>query len=169
VRREAVNAAGAFSERVPIGTDYHLAKKLIAAGKTIHFVPVAVESQFEEGVLARTAQQSRWIRNIVVHGPRFGDRRELKGILRTMVIGTSLLAWPFTWRRTRLAGVAAWLIPVAWMTRERVRQQERLATEHHLKPLGGLRLRAALYSLADLIAWARPVWDLVRPGSRFRW
>jgi hypothetical protein len=169
VRREAIEAAGAFTEDVRIGTDYHLAQRLLAAGRTIYFVPAPVETMFETSVPGHAAQQSRWMRNILVHSGEAPDRADVMSVARSMVLGAGLLAWPLTWRRTKLAGLLLWLVPMVWMTRVRLQQDRQLAGDFELQPLHADARRAALFSLADLYVWTRPLIDLLSPNRRFRW
>ncbi len=61
--------------RVPIGTDYHLARQLQRNGEPIRYVPAAVESDYPTSPRAVIRQQSRWLRNIFLHGRRTGRSR----------------------------------------------------------------------------------------------
>jgi poly-beta-1,6-N-acetyl-D-glucosamine synthase len=168
VRREAIESAGAFADDVRTGTDYHLAKKLLAAGRSIHFLPVAVETRFETDLRRRTAQQSRWMRNILVHGRRFGDTAEVASVTKTMALGPGLLLFPLTWKWTRLPGMAVWTAAIGWMASVRLRQNRQLDRDEDLEPTQRPVAEAVLFSLADLLAWSRPVLDLMS-GGRERW
>jgi cellulose synthase/poly-beta-1,6-N-acetylglucosamine synthase-like glycosyltransferase len=171
VRRDAVDAAGAFDEPVRIGTDYHFAKMLIATGRTIHFVAAPVQTHYAEHFGDYLGQQSRWLRNILLHGPRFDAGPEIVSVMRTIGLGTSLLIWPLTWRWTKRPGVVIWLLPMGWMTLVRIQQQRALESEIGLSPAPAPALvaRSMLYSIADLVVWARPVFDLLDPRRRFQW
>jgi hypothetical protein len=173
IRRSGVEAAGGFRETVAIGTDYHLAQRLLAAGKTIRFVPAPVQTRYAEEIGEYLGQQSRWMRNIIIHGPRFGDRTEaeVKAVTKTLVLGVGILAWPLTWRWTRFPGIGLWTLLICWMTRARLKQQRRLEMEAELRPTRAVSavFRAVLYSFVDLIAWARPVADLLRANRKLRW
>lgn len=169
IRREAIDAVGAFREPVKIGTDYVLAKKLLAAGRTIHYLPKAVETQYHEGFLHYTAQQSRWMRNVLIHGTRFGQRSEVMNVTRSVALGVGLLIWPLTWKQTRAPGFALWLVPIGWMTRVRIAQQAQLEEEFDLEPCTSKLPKAVVHSLADLIVWARPALDLAVARRRLRW
>ncbi|HEY8448057.1 MAG TPA: glycosyltransferase [Thermomicrobiales bacterium] len=171
VRRAAVEATGGFTEPVAIGTDYHFAKRLLSAGMTIRFVSAPVQTHFAESIGDYLGQQSRWLRNILVHGPRFGDRAEVAAIIKTVSLGTGLLFWPLTWRWTRLPGIGLWALTLGWMTKARLRQQRSLEAEMGLRRSGevSLLVSSALFSLVDLVAWARPAFDLLSPKRRLRW
>jgi glycosyltransferase involved in cell wall biosynthesis len=169
VSREAIEAAGAFLEQVRIGTDYHFAKELLKAGRSIHYVDAPVHTRYASSFGPYQRQQSRWIRNILIHGRRFGAADEIRSVARTIALGAALLAWPLTWRWTRLPGVLLWLAPLAWMTRVRVRHIRSLEAEFDLPPATELVPVAALFSIADLIVWARPLFDYLISRRRFRW
>jgi Glycosyl transferase family 2 len=173
VRRSGLEAAGGFNEAVATGTDYYLAQQLLAAGRTIQFVPAPVQTRYAEGIAEYLGQQSRWLRNVIVHGPRFGDQTEaeVKAVTKTLALGVGILAWPLTWRWTRLPGVGLWVLLISGMARVRLKQQRDLEAEADLKPtrLVPAVFRAVLYSFIDLIVWARPVSDLLTAGRRRRW
>jgi glycosyltransferase involved in cell wall biosynthesis len=171
VSRAAAEAAGGFREAVPIGTDYHLAKTLLRAGRRIRFVPASVQTHYPEGLGPYLRQQSRWLRNILIHGPRFGAWSEVFAVVRTIGLGWGLLLWPLSWRWTRRPGAAVWLLILAWMVRVRHHRQRNLEREEGLQPAGRwvAWCQATVYTAADIIAWAYPIIDLVRPGSRLRW
>lgn len=169
VRRDAIDEAGGFAEVVKTGTDFHLARKLLAAGRTIHYLPVAVETTYHEGFSAYCRQQSRWMRNVLIHGRRFGAQSEDLQVMRSMALGIALLTWPLTWRWTRLPGIIAWMMPILWMSHVRIKQQEQLEKDFQLEPGTGTVPRSVLYSLADLVVWARPALDMLIPARRSRW
>ena len=169
VRRAAIEAAGAFCDAVQTGTDYHLAKRLIEAGQTIHFLPASVQTRFDDRFQDHLAQQSRWMRNVLIHGPQLGAQAEAVSVARSIALGIILLMWPLTWRWTKLPGIVLWLLPIGWMTRVRIRQQELLEQEFELVPDDGKLPRAVLHSLADLVVWARPALDLLIARRRHRW
>jgi glycosyltransferase involved in cell wall biosynthesis len=171
VSRDAIVAAGGFREPVAIGTDYHFAKCLLAAGRSIRFLPVPVQTRYAEQIGEYLRQQSRWMRNILVHGPRFGARAEVASVIRTIGLGTAILAWPVSWPWTRFRGIGLWLLLVGWMTRVRMRNQCALEMEAGLVPSGPFKgvLRAFSYALIDLVVWIWPLLDLTSLRRRFRW
>jgi glycosyltransferase involved in cell wall biosynthesis len=171
VSRAAAEAAGGLQEAVPIGTDYHLARTLLQAGRRIRFVPAPVQTHYPEGLRPYVRQQSRWLRNILIHGPRFAAWNQVYAVVRTIGLGWSLLLWPLSWRWTRRPGAAVWLLTLTWMVRVRHHRQRNLEREEGLQPAGMwvAWCRATVYTAADIIAWAYPVVDLARPGRRLRW
>jgi cellulose synthase/poly-beta-1,6-N-acetylglucosamine synthase-like glycosyltransferase len=171
VSRAAAEAAGGFREAVPIGTDYHLAKTLLGAGRRIRFVPAPVRTHYPEGLGPYVRQQSRWLRNILIHGPRFAAWSEVCAVVRTITLGLGLLLWPLSWRWTRQPGAAIWLLTLGWMARVRHHRQRNLEREEGLRPARAWTAwwRATAYAAVDIIAWAYPIVDLARPRWRLRW
>ena len=168
VRREALMQTGAFGEPVPIGTDYHLAKMLMTIGRTIVFVPAAVMTPYQEDARGFLRKQSRWLRNIFAHGPRFRDRGEIIACSRTVALGAGFFAWPLGWRWTRGAGITVWLAAFAYLIQARLRYSTALARETGLPLEPAYLARLPWYTLLDVAAWAWPIVDLVQRRER-RW
>jgi cellulose synthase/poly-beta-1,6-N-acetylglucosamine synthase-like glycosyltransferase len=171
ISRAAAEAAGGFREAVSIGTDYHLAKTLLRAGRRIRFVPAPVQTHYPEGLRPYVRQQSRWLRNILIHGPRFAEWSRVFAVAQAIGLGWGLLLWPLSWRWTRRPGAAVWLLTLGWMVRARHRRQLDLEREEGLQPAGMwvAWYRATVYAAADIIAWAYPIIDLAWPRWRLRW
>ncbi len=169
VSRVAIIEAGAFAEPVPIGTDYHLAKALLAHGQQIRFVPAAVETTYPISPLAFLRQQSRWLRNIFLHGPRYGDRAEIQACARTVALGAGFYLWPLSWRWTRLPGVVLWLTGLTALVALRVRYARSLAARQRVPLDRSYYLRLPWYTLLDIAAWVWPLVDAVSRRRRLRW
>ncbi|HEX7103700.1 MAG TPA: glycosyltransferase family 2 protein [Nitrolancea sp.] len=168
IQRDALIAAGAFSAPVPIGTDYHLARQLRLNGNAIRYVPVAVESDYPTSPRAVIRQQSRWLRNIFLHGRRSGDRAELRACARTVAIGTGFLLWPLSWRWTRRPGVALWFAFYAELIARRLRHARAVTAETGTAMPDGFLVRLPWLTLIDIVSWASPLWDAA-PRRRLRW
>jgi cellulose synthase/poly-beta-1,6-N-acetylglucosamine synthase-like glycosyltransferase len=169
ISRNAVEAAGAFAQPTPIGTDYHLAKRLLANGESIRFVPAEVETAYPTRPKAYVRQQSRWLRNIVMHGTRYGDREEVAAVGRTVTTGLGLLTWPLTWRWTRRPGLALWLVGLGYLVAARLAYGRALAEETGTPLRAGYLVRLPAFALLDLVAWTWPLVDALIPARRFRW
>lgn len=169
VRRDALLSAGAFAADVPIGTDYHLAKMLIANHVEIRFVPAAVLTHYPHQPLHYLSQQSRWIRNIFFHGLRFGDHDEVVACSKTVAIGAAFWLWMFTWPWTRRAGVVTWLLAFGYLISARARYARQLAREQHLSLGVNFAIRLPWYTLLNVAAWVRPLVDALSPSRRVRW
>lgn len=169
VRRDALIRAGSFREHVPIGTDYHLAKSLLKQGEQIRFVPAAVRTFYPTQAGEFVRQQSRWLRNIFLHGPRFGDYDEMRDCGRTIALGTGFYLWPLTWRWTRLPGIALWLAGLAFLVAVRLKYARTLASETGSSVSRSYLLRLPFYTLLDVAAWTWPLLDAASSRRRLRW
>ena len=169
IRRDALIAAGAFTAPVPIGTDYHLARKLHLNGDAIRYVPVAVESEYPTTPRGIIRQQSRWLRNIFLHGRRTGDRTEVVACARTVTIGAGFLLWPLSWRWTRRGGILLWIGFYAELIRRRQQHARALTAEMGIKLPRGYLARLPWLTLIDIISWASPLFDAASPRRRLRW
>jgi cellulose synthase/poly-beta-1,6-N-acetylglucosamine synthase-like glycosyltransferase len=169
VARRELELVGGFEETVLVGTDYYLAKKLRRAGYRIRHVPDSViETSFPETLPVYFRKQSRWIRNLLIHGPQFDSWSEVALTLRTMFFGVGMLAWPLTFFRTKLWGCALWLAAISYGLSARVRYV-RFSSQFIEQDLGQVYWRLPLYMFVDFVAWARSLLDYLRPVQRKQW
>jgi cellulose synthase/poly-beta-1,6-N-acetylglucosamine synthase-like glycosyltransferase len=169
VRRDALQAAGAFHDSVPIGTDYHLARRLLENGARIQFVPAAVETVFHERPGAALRQQSRWLRSIFLHSPAFSDRAQLTASARTVALGTGFFLFPLTWPWTKRRGMALWFSALVALTIIRYRYGQALAAELSRSLPASYLLKLPALTIVDLASWAWPVVDGLSRTRRLRW
>jgi cellulose synthase/poly-beta-1,6-N-acetylglucosamine synthase-like glycosyltransferase len=168
--RMALESAGTFADDVPTGTDYFLAQKLLRQGHDIRLVlDSAVTTDFPEGVGAFRKKQSRWIRNLLVHGPAFQAWHDVRASLQTAVVGLGMLAapllFPFQGR---------WL-PIVWSL---LLVQAVLARFRHIafteawtgRRFGnGVIMATIPFLFVDFLAWGSSLIDYLLPGRRGRW
>ncbi|PSR35917.1 MAG: hypothetical protein C7B44_11710 [Sulfobacillus thermosulfidooxidans] len=87
VMRHALNAVNAFNEDVAAGTDYFLAKKLLAHGFRIYYVPgYPVATEYPDSIPVYIHKQARWIRNVFVLGRKFHNHSEVFSALKTLLL-----------------------------------------------------------------------------------
>lgn len=170
ITRRALEDADAFNDDVLAGTDYHLAKRLLARGYRIRFVPDSeVQTTYQASVRGYWRQQSRWLRNVALHGLRFRSYREALMSLRTSLLGLALLALPIALPFARRPAAYLWLVAVLHGYLSRLRyiafasSAGRFPSRWHHYPL------AACYMLIDFVAWAMPLLDYIVPSRRYRW
>jgi cellulose synthase/poly-beta-1,6-N-acetylglucosamine synthase-like glycosyltransferase len=170
VTRGALERVGGFNEDVFTGTDYFLAKKLLRASYRIRYVAGSVvETRYPEDFRTYIHKQSRWVRNLLIHGPQFGAWGDVWAALRTTFLGLGMLAWPLTFPWTGRWGVYLWLVAVAYALLARVRYIS-FAERMNGRRFGfQVYLRLPLYMLVDFIAWTLPLVDYLLPGQRNRW
>ncbi len=170
VARSLLMVTSALNAPAPTGTDYVLAKTLDAAGVRIRQVPESrMPTEFPSTVRTYLRQQRRWLRNVILHGRRFGAADEVCAALRTSVTGLVMLLLPGL-------GVllSPWLI-VVWS----VLVGQALAARFRYMGFAGAVLSRpvqardlawqAPFLLLDFVAWARPLADYVRQRDRWGW
>lgn len=114
VRRSALTAAGAFQNEAPTGTDYVLSQQLKAVGFGIHNVLGSrVQTEYPANFSDYMRQGSRWYRNRLVQGIKYGQVRDVAASLWAAGASLFMLAgWLALLLRWRAAG-AAWLAGLA--------------------------------------------------------
>ncbi|MBN1137162.1 MAG: glycosyltransferase [Anaerolineae bacterium] len=106
IRRDVLAAVGGFDDDVATGTDYYLAQMILKKGYRIRHAPGSiVESRYAATFSAYLRQQTRWLRNGVIHGLRFGDYGEVVRCLVPSAAGLAMLCGPVA---------ALWLGTVVW-------------------------------------------------------
>ena len=170
VARSLLQATAALDAPAPTGTDYVLAKTLDAAGVRIRQVPESrMLTEFPSTACVYLRQQRRWLRNVVVHGRRFGATDEVRAALRTSVTGLVMLLLPGLG-----ALLSPWLI-VVWS----VLYGQALAARFRYMGFAGavfsrqVRARDVVVQspllVLDFVAWAQPLVDYVRQRDRWGW
>jgi hypothetical protein len=114
-------------------------------------------------------QRSRWLRNLLIIGRRYGDREVVLQALHPMAIGAAFVLLPFfagRWRTPgRLLALTLWL--TAWQRRIHYVRQGPPEARAVLRPSRYALL--ALYALVDLLTWARALIETLHPSWRKRW
>lgn len=166
--RAALKQSHALEVDVAIGTDYYLAKRLIAEGYRIRYVHGSVVStHYHTMLMPYVQQQSRWLRNIMLHGRQFGAHNEVAGAIRNCSVGIVTVALPLF---TPILGAIAWALwfmglCFAGINRARYLLFSRSCSQP--TPLQALLL-APLYAVLDLIMLAYAGTDAVL-RKRVRW
>lgn len=169
VTRRAIERIGGLDYPAPTGTDYQLAKRLLRAGVGIRFVRESVVATgYPETLEAYRRKQSRWLRNLLLYGPRYGARHEVAATRRTIAVGAGLLALPLAGLRF-LPALQLWLVLLLHGSLARLRYARVLAALDG-RPVGWRHaLALPALTLADMLAWASPLWDLLSPRRRNQW
>jgi glycosyltransferase involved in cell wall biosynthesis len=166
--REALEQIDGFKADVRTGTDYHMAKSLLKRGYRIHYVrDSAIESRYPATVRSYWRRQSRWVRNLIIHGPASGARDEVAMALRTTLVGLIMLLLPVAALLVGPVLLALWgvLFVQAFLAKMRYARIARLSQR---APVTVRQLLCTpAYMLADFIAWSRPLVDLIL--NRERW
>lgn len=170
IHRDALERVGAFRDDVPIGTDYHLAKKLLDAGYRIRYVHDSeVQTEYPDDIIGYRSEHSRWTRNIIGHSLRFKEHRTMLAGLLTVSTGTLMFALPLSFALIGRLGPLLWFLLYihAYLSRIRYTVFGRSRTGRKLMGPNPVELIAFIW--LDIFTWASVVVDLLVPKRRGRW
>lgn len=168
LQRTPLEQIGGFATNVPTGTDYHTAKLLLRAGYRIRYVrDSAIRTRYPATFRSYWRRQSRWVRNLLLHGLRFGAYDEVWQALRTSLAGWTMLLLPFLALAAGPLFLAIWAVLLVHALLSRLRYA-RFAHLYQGIAMGGKQcLLLPLYMFVDFIAWAMPLMDLLM--RRHKW
>jgi cellulose synthase/poly-beta-1,6-N-acetylglucosamine synthase-like glycosyltransferase len=170
LRRDALEAAGAFDAEVRTGTDYYMAKQVLRQGYRIRHVPdSAVETPFPETLAQYRRQHTRWLRNVVVHGLRFGSYGEVLRCMIPSLLGGLMLAGPLAalfWGPVALVG---WLLLFLHALLSRVRYMRFGESLTRCPFSGAAYARLPGFMLVDFWVWAGTLLQYLSAGGRRQW
>jgi hypothetical protein len=169
VCRPLLADTAALGVPAPTGTDYVLAKTLHAAGARIRQVPDSrMPTDYPTTARAYLRQQRRWLRNVVLHGRRFGATAEVWASLRSSLVGLAMLLLPLGALLTPWPAVI-WsvLFAQALLARLRYLGFAGAVLGRSIRPADGA-WQGPLLGL-DFAAWAQPLSDYVRQKNRETW
>lgn len=169
VRREAMDDLGGFDESIQAGTDYNLAKRLLAHGHDIRFVPNSrIQSEYPTSIRGYFNQQSRWLRNVFFLGRKWEAHDEAWTTVRTCGIGTAMIAVPvlgLTWFPLLLGwvGLASYsaFSRLRWVLFFRRERSQAVPVRVILASVGLMFIEFA--------SWAYALIELVTPSRRRKW
>ncbi|HEX6292757.1 MAG TPA: glycosyltransferase family 2 protein [Herpetosiphonaceae bacterium] len=168
--RQALDRIGGLAWEARTGTDYQLARRLLGADIAIRNVRTSVvASEYPATLRIYRHKQSRWLRNLLLHGRRYGAADDVRLTLQTVATGALMLAIPAAaWPLGRLI-LVPWSLLVAHAVGSKLRYAG-FAARLYRRRLP-LRLFAGLLplTLIDFAIWASPILDLLHPKRRERW
>jgi cellulose synthase/poly-beta-1,6-N-acetylglucosamine synthase-like glycosyltransferase len=170
VKREVLEAIGAFTIPAPIGTDYTLSQLIISHGYRIRSLPHSrVKTHYPGTTPEYLLQLSRWYRNRLVLGMRYRAWDDVLNSLRAggsagILLGVPLLGW---FGSPLLFGL--WLL-----TAYRALLQNWLVIASHRPygeaPISARELRMAiLCTPINLLGMARGLLQSLLPGADRNW
>lgn len=170
ITRAALDQAGGLGFEARTGTDYQLAKRLLASGAAIRAVPESVvPTAYPDTLASYRSRQSRWLRNLLIYGARYRAYADIARTLRTVLTGAAMLLMP-------LAAPLAGRLPLAaWATLLLHACLSKLRYAAFAERASGQRTPKALYplvlplTLLDFALWVLPIRDLLDPKRRGRW
>lgn len=152
------------------GTDYVLSRMLEAAGYRIDTAPDSrMLTEYPESIRAYVKMWRRWVKNLLIHGPKFGAWKDVWSALAGAGLYSLILAMPAT---TAVVGTAGWagsLLLFGAAAANRLRRYvfgARLLGQR-LSPTDILRV--PLYTAIDMLAVLLALHDSINPRLRSRW
>ncbi len=122
ITRTAIDQIGGFAADVRTGTDYHMARELVAHGHRIRVASrSSVATRYADTLASYRKQQARWLRNVVMHGAAYGEWREVRNSLMPSFIGLGMILLPFTSIVLGPIMLALWAVIYAQAVASRVR------------------------------------------------
>jgi cellulose synthase/poly-beta-1,6-N-acetylglucosamine synthase-like glycosyltransferase len=162
LRRAALEAVGGFRAPVRTGTDYHLAKRLLAHGYRIRRVGESVNrTEYSETFSSYVRRQSRWLRNLMVHGTQFAVRQEVWAALRTPFVGLAMLFFPLTFLALGAAAAVGWGLLLVHSLAAKVRYFAFTQVRHQVTLSKRYLLWMPVYTFSDFAAWSLTLLDLI--------
>jgi cellulose synthase/poly-beta-1,6-N-acetylglucosamine synthase-like glycosyltransferase len=153
------------------GTDYVLTKMLVQSGANIRQLPTSrVFTSFPTTAASYVRQQRRWLRNVALHGQRFGATGEVRASLRTSLLGLVMLLLPV------LALLLAfpllllfWLLLVWHAFWGRMRALHFFTVLYDISPKQQTVFNLPLLILLDFVAWSQPLLDYLSTARQKEW
>jgi cellulose synthase/poly-beta-1,6-N-acetylglucosamine synthase-like glycosyltransferase len=94
-RRELLEDLGGFDEDAMTGTDFSLKHRLAEKGIGVKFVAGSViATEYPTGYSEYLRQQSRWLRNFMIYGRKYNDRRETMVFMEQTLIALLTFTLP---------------------------------------------------------------------------
>lgn len=179
ILREAVERAGGFNAAVRTGGDYDLGKRLLRQQNRVRYeVEASFPIEFHTDVRGYLRQQARWIRNVAVHGLRFGAYREVASSLSCSLVGLAMLLLPCLALTLAFSGISATaerITAAIWMCAFLQGFFSRLRYLMVAEQWLGVRIpRRVLawipvFLLIDFVAWTIPLTQYPSRALRERW
>lgn len=179
IRREALEQAGGFDAGIRTGGDYDLGKRLLRQGTRIRYeVEATFPIKFHSEVRPYLRQQSRWLRNAVIHGLRFRAYREVASCLFTSLLGLVMLVLPCLVALAMFLGVSSVIVRISAAVWAAGIWNVFLSRLRYLKVAAfwlGIRVSwrvltgLPLFLLIDFVAWSIPLVQYSWKNWRERW
>jgi glycosyltransferase involved in cell wall biosynthesis len=168
--RQALVDSGGMDFVAPTGTDYQLGQRLHAANIAIRFVHTSnIASKYPQSWRDYRRRQSRWLRNLLLYGPRYGATADVAATLKTIITGLTMLSLPIAGITIGRIVIFPWLLLVFHAMIAKVRYRQIVAYAYG-QPIQLPVLRRILpLTLADFVIWASPVFDMVFRQRRTQW
>jgi glycosyltransferase involved in cell wall biosynthesis len=168
--RDAIERSGGLDFTARTGTDYQLAKRLLRAGIAIRYVGESVvASEYPAALPVYRHKQSRWLRNLLLHGRRYGATEDIRLTLQTVATGGIMLAVPLSAALLGRIVLLPWTLLLAQAAGSKLRYVCFAARLKQRRVPIRLLLALLPLTLIDFAIWASPILDLLDPKRREQW
>lgn len=171
IRRETLIELGEFQDPVKIGTDSHLAELAITHGHRIRYLPYSrVQTEHPSTFTAYIKQQSRWQRNLMIHGiPVVRRRMVLTFIFRSLYALAQLLG-VFTLFLDDKIFTLIWglLVSDGYLSRIRILNFGNRSERKHQISTPNI-FQVGVFYLLEIISWLVPWKDYFTKSQRTSW
>ena len=168
--RHAIESSGGLNFAARTGTDYHLARRLIASGIKLRFVGASVVPSFyPETISSYWQKQARWMRNLLLYGGQYQAYHQVWDTIRSATIGAVMLAAPaaFAWGRALL--IVPWLLLLAQSVVAKLRYLLFAERLHGHRGSWTDKLFLLPITLVEFAIWVTPIIQALRKKNRYRW
>lgn len=169
ITRTALDHSGGFAPEVATGTDYHMAKSLLQSGYRIRYAANSViQTEYAKTLSHYRTQQGRWLRNVVLHGAKFGAGNEVFRATMPSIIGAIMLFGPVLSLMAGAGTLILWLPLWVFVTLSRVRYMR------YSERLTGVSFRHGymwlpVYTFIDFCVWVWVLFDYPIKTWRTKW
>jgi cellulose synthase/poly-beta-1,6-N-acetylglucosamine synthase-like glycosyltransferase len=170
IRRDVLTETHGFDADARTGTDYRLARTILQAGYRIRSVPTSlVATRYPADPRAYGRQQSRWLRNLFVHGAATNDWTQVRAAVATTLAGCVLLVGPVLGLIFGRAVLTPWISVTMYALSARVYQvcMAERALGSHSAAMAMAWIPTWL--MLDSLVWASQPVQLISRRWRIRW
>jgi cellulose synthase/poly-beta-1,6-N-acetylglucosamine synthase-like glycosyltransferase len=170
IRRDTLEQLQPFGVRAETGTDYVLSRVIVNRGKAIVSVPASrVRTRYPVTVSSYLRMRRRWIKNILIHAPRFGAWADFSTTVGAIGIAAAILLTPLL---AAIGGRRVLILPLTLIALASENRIRRVALGAHL---AGVRPRFAVVAASPVLvvldqsAVLLALFDTVNPSRRLKW
>ncbi len=168
--RHAIEESGGLDFYAPTGTDYHLARRLIAKGFAIRYVGDSlIFADYPENLPHYWKAQARWLKNLLLYSGQYQAYQQLWTALQSSLIGATMFILPLGTFLVGPLALVLWgiLLANAFLAKARYAffaalLQRRPLYLRHILAIPPL-------TFVDFAVWATPLWQILRAKSRKQW
>lgn len=168
--RQAIEGSGGLNFAARTGTDYHLARRLIASGTQIRYVGASVvASEYPATLGSYWQKQARWMRNLLLYGSQYKAYHQVGDTIRSATIGAVMLAAPAAFKLGGAVVSVPWLLLLAQSVAAKLRYLLFAERLHGYPGSWTDKLLVLPMTLVEFAIWVTPVIQALRKKNRYRW